>query len=218
MPEIMVVHLKRFSHLRTWRDKIDALIDFPTSELDLTDRVLSIEDHTSVKEEDRLIYDLYGVDNHYGGLGGGHYTSFAQNFEDKNWYNFDDSHVGKVDVNDVKTTAAYLLFYRRRRPLNEDPTRTVEEIVKEAQEKQRAAELKEQQDQKIVEFSSNHNIVAGYSSSENEQEEEEQDQAEMNHQEPAQPLETNIADTPASLFEIEQQDQEGADSDKPSDL
>lgn len=118
-----------------------------------------------------------------------------------------------MDVNDVKTTAAYLLFYRRRRPLNEDPTRTVEEIVKEAQEKQRAAELKEQQDQKIVEFSSNHNIVAGYSSSENEQ-----DQAEMNHQEPAQPLETIIADTPVSPFEIEQQDQEGADSDKPSDL
>ncbi|OAD00670.1 hypothetical protein MUCCIDRAFT_14515, partial [Mucor lusitanicus CBS 277.49] len=112
MPEIMVVHLKRFSHSRTWRDKIDALIDFPTSELDLTDRVLSIEDHASVKDEDRLVYDLYGVDNHYGGLGGGHYTSFAQNFEDGNWYNFDDSHVTKVDVNDVKTTAAYLLFYK----------------------------------------------------------------------------------------------------------
>lgn len=74
MPEIMVVHLKRFSHSRTWRDKIDALIDFPTSELDLTDRVLSIEDHTLVSEEDRLVYDLYGVDNHYGGLGGGHCT------------------------------------------------------------------------------------------------------------------------------------------------
>lgn len=75
MPEIMVVHLKRFSHSRTWRDKIDALIDFPTSELDLTDRVLSIEDHASVKDEDRLVYDLYGVDNHYGGLGGGHCKS-----------------------------------------------------------------------------------------------------------------------------------------------
>ena len=72
MPEIMVVHLKRFSHSRTWRDKIDALIDFPASELDLTDRVLSIEDHDDLPQEDRLIYDLYGVDNHYGGLGGGH--------------------------------------------------------------------------------------------------------------------------------------------------
>ncbi|KAI8972314.1 hypothetical protein BDB01DRAFT_730209 [Pilobolus umbonatus] len=71
MPEIMVVHLKRFSHSRTWRDKIDSLIDFPIEGLDLTDRILSV-DHTKVKEEDRVIYDLYAVDNHFGGLGGGH--------------------------------------------------------------------------------------------------------------------------------------------------
>ncbi|KAE8216962.1 hypothetical protein CF319_g8833, partial [Tilletia indica] len=25
------------------------------------------------------IYDLYAVDNHYGGLGDGHYTAYAQN-------------------------------------------------------------------------------------------------------------------------------------------
>lgn len=71
MPEILVVHLKRFSHSRTWRDKIDTLIDFPIEELDLTDRVLSVDKET-VNEENRLIYDLYAVDNHYGGLGGGH--------------------------------------------------------------------------------------------------------------------------------------------------
>ncbi|KAI8098310.1 uncharacterized protein B0P05DRAFT_601403 [Gilbertella persicaria] len=149
MPEIMVVHLKRFSHSRTWRDKIDALIDFPTSELDLTDRVLSIEDPTAVKEEDRLIYDLYGVDNHFGGLGGGHYTSYAQNFENGNWYNFDDSHVSKVDVSEVKTTAAYLLFYKRRRAADSESSKSVEEIIRETKEKQQAAEdqmvvLKEQ--------------------------------------------------------------------------
>lgn len=72
LPEIVVVHLKRFSHSRTWRDKIDAYIDFPIEGLDLTDRVLSIENPKNVPEEDRLIYDLYAVDNHYGGLGGGH--------------------------------------------------------------------------------------------------------------------------------------------------
>ncbi|KAI8889866.1 cysteine proteinase [Backusella circina FSU 941] len=72
LPEIMVVHLKRFSHSRTLRDKIDALIDFPTTELDLTERCLSLPNHTSLTGDDRVIYDLYGVDNHYGGLGGGH--------------------------------------------------------------------------------------------------------------------------------------------------
>ena len=25
------------------------------------------------------IYDLYAISNHYGGLGGGHYTAFAKN-------------------------------------------------------------------------------------------------------------------------------------------
>ncbi|KAI9495262.1 hypothetical protein BDB00DRAFT_259923 [Zychaea mexicana] len=72
MPEIVVVHLKRFSHTKTWRDKIDTFIDFPLEGLDLTERVLSIENAQDVPEEDRLIYDLYGVDNHFGGMGGGH--------------------------------------------------------------------------------------------------------------------------------------------------
>lgn len=72
LPEIVVVHLKRFSHTRTWRDKIDAYIDFPMEGLDLTDRVLSISNPDQVAPEDRLIYDLYGVDNHFGGMGGGH--------------------------------------------------------------------------------------------------------------------------------------------------
>ncbi|ORY94916.1 hypothetical protein BCR43DRAFT_442396 [Syncephalastrum racemosum] len=72
MPEIVVVHLKRFSHTRTWRDKIDAFIDFPIKGLDLTDRVQRATDTEDLDPKDRLIYDLYGVDNHFGGMGGGH--------------------------------------------------------------------------------------------------------------------------------------------------
>ena len=40
-----------------------------------------------------MIYDLYGVSNHFGNMGFGHYTAYAQNPLDKNWYEFDDSHV-----------------------------------------------------------------------------------------------------------------------------
>ncbi|KAI8639912.1 hypothetical protein BD408DRAFT_391413 [Parasitella parasitica] len=216
MPEIMVVHLKRFSHSRTWRDKIDVLIDFPTSELDLTDRVLSIEDHTSVRDQDRLIYDLYAVDNHYGGLGGGHYTSFAQNFEDENWYNFDDSHVRKVDVNDVKTTAAYLLFYKRRRPLNDDPVRTVEEIIQEAQEKQQAAELKELQEQKIAQSPLlNHSIAQEFSLSDNDSDINEQHQDSAERIIPENDATDNIADEDdeASPFATEKEDFTPKESD-----
>ncbi|CAO3599291.1 unnamed protein product [Absidia cylindrospora] len=115
LPEIMVVHLKRFSHTRTLRDKIDALIDFPMEELDMTDRVLGVKNPHDIALEDRFIYDLYAVDNHFGGMGGGHYTAYAQNWQDGEWYNFDDSHVTKVEQKDAKTNAAYLLFYKRRR-------------------------------------------------------------------------------------------------------
>ncbi|KAF8466708.1 hypothetical protein BDZ91DRAFT_657727, partial [Kalaharituber pfeilii] len=107
-PDILVIHLKRFSSSRISRDKIDVLIDFPVEGLDLTDRVGKQNDG---KE---LIYDLFAVDNHYGGLGGGHYTAYAKNYEDGKWYHFDDSSVSQTNPSNVTTSAAYLLFYRRR--------------------------------------------------------------------------------------------------------
>jgi ubiquitin carboxyl-terminal hydrolase 4/11/15 len=45
----------------------------------------------------QAIYDLYAVSNHFGGLGGGHYTAFAKNIYDNQWYNFDDSMVNVVN-------------------------------------------------------------------------------------------------------------------------
>ena len=81
-PDILVVHLKRFSSSGWRRDKIDILVDFPVEGLDLTQRVI---DKENGKEE---IYDLIAVDNHYGGLGGGHYTAYARNFVDGEWYEY----------------------------------------------------------------------------------------------------------------------------------
>ncbi|KAF9200683.1 CSN-associated deubiquitinating enzyme Ubp12 [Haplosporangium sp. Z 27] len=109
LPDVLVVHLKRFSHTRAWRDKIDALVDFPIFGLDLSAKTLKEED----REEN--VYDLFGVSNHMGGLGGGHYTAYAKNDKLNQWFNFDDSHVSPVsNVESVKTSSAYLLFYRRR--------------------------------------------------------------------------------------------------------
>ena len=83
VPDILVIHLKRFSTQgRNLRDKLDVLVDFPVEGLDLSSRVKMQEDGKSP------IYDLFAVDNHYGGLGGGHYTAFAQNFNDKMWYEY----------------------------------------------------------------------------------------------------------------------------------
>ncbi|PNY22306.1 Ubiquitin carboxyl-terminal hydrolase 12 [Tolypocladium capitatum] len=108
-PDILVAHLKRFSNSGWRRDKLDVLVDFPIENLDLTSRVIQ-------KEEGKTeIYDLIAVDDHYGGLGGGHYTAYAKNFVDRRWYSFNDSSVHVVsDPASVVTSAAYLLFYRRR--------------------------------------------------------------------------------------------------------
>jgi len=36
------------------------------------------------------------VSNHYGGIGGGHYTAYALNQVFKKWFEFDDSNVREV--------------------------------------------------------------------------------------------------------------------------
>lgn len=33
-----------------------------------------------------LLYDLYGIVNHYGTLYGGHYTAYCKNFLNERWY------------------------------------------------------------------------------------------------------------------------------------
>lgn len=108
LPDVLVVHLKRFSFSRLWREKLDTTVEFPHDGLDLS----SFLKANAGKE--KYVYDLYGVSNHYGSTGGGHYTAFAKLPSSGQWYHFDDSRVSPVDVEDVKTQAAYLLFYQRR--------------------------------------------------------------------------------------------------------
>ena len=51
--------------------------------------------------------------NHYGGLGGGHYTAYCLN-DDGEWCYFDDSRVTTdIDPKEVVTDAAYVVYYRR---------------------------------------------------------------------------------------------------------
>ncbi|KAK8125673.1 ubiquitin carboxyl-terminal hydrolase-like protein [Apiospora kogelbergensis] len=110
-PDILVVHLKRFSSSGYRRDKLDVFVDFPLEGLDLTRRVQNLEDG---KDE---IYDLIGVDDHWGGLGGGHYTARARNFVDGHWYSYNDSSVSRTSPDKIVDSSAYLLFYRRRSEL-----------------------------------------------------------------------------------------------------
>ena len=83
------------------------MINFPEVGFNLNPYILS-------KNDNKNIYDLFGIINHYGSLGGGHYTAFAKNFQENIWAEFDDSHVSRINKNNIVTEGAYVLFYRRR--------------------------------------------------------------------------------------------------------
>lgn len=40
-------------------------------------------------------------------------SSYLQLIDENRWYHFDDSHVSLVSESEIKTSAAYVLFYRR---------------------------------------------------------------------------------------------------------
>ncbi|CAL1543086.1 unnamed protein product [Lymnaea stagnalis] len=108
LPDVLIIHLKRFSYNKYWRDKIDVLVEFPSHGLDLRKYIINEESN----ECD--VYDLIAVTNHYGGLGGGHYTAYAMNKDDNSWYYFDDSSVTSSSAESVVTKAAYVLVYQRK--------------------------------------------------------------------------------------------------------
>lgn len=57
-------------------------------------------------------YCLKGISNHIGSLNGGHYTSDCVSIMDeKTWYHFDDSRVGKYSGINIDTSNAYILMY-----------------------------------------------------------------------------------------------------------
>ncbi|XP_074289660.1 ubiquitin carboxyl-terminal hydrolase 8 [Silene latifolia] len=106
LPEILVIHLKRFSYSRYTKNKLETFVDFPIDDLDLTTYIAQ----KNVQAPCR--YVLYAISNHYGSLGGGHYTAFVHHGGGK-WYDFDDSRVYPISEDKIKTSAAYVLFYRR---------------------------------------------------------------------------------------------------------
>ena len=71
---MLVFSLKRFSTnsrtgYRSFGGKIDCLVDFPIDGLDMTGFV---DEQIVEIGNESMIYDLYAVSNHIGGMGGGH--------------------------------------------------------------------------------------------------------------------------------------------------
>ena len=102
-PTILVIDLKRFTK---GGSKNQMLIQFPLDNMDLSKYVIGYDKET-------YVYDLYGVCNHSGGVLGGHYTAFVKN-ADGGWYLFNDTSVTRADPEQIISSKAYCLFYRKK--------------------------------------------------------------------------------------------------------
>ncbi|TNN12795.1 Ubiquitin carboxyl-terminal hydrolase 20 [Schistosoma japonicum] len=110
LPEILTLHLKRFSNNHLYSSKLSSPVNFPLKSLELSPYL-----HRDCTDK-ITIYDLIGVICHYGGCAGGHYITCAYNSSTEHWYEFNDEHVRRLNAEQVETlkSSAYILFYRKR--------------------------------------------------------------------------------------------------------
>ncbi|CAG12220.1 unnamed protein product, partial [Tetraodon nigroviridis] len=129
LPDVLILHLKRFRQEGERRVKMQNMVRFPLMGMDMAPHVVkrsqsswSLPSHWSPwrrpyglgRNPNDYLYDLYAVCNHHGNMHGGHYTAYCKNSIDGQWYCFDDSEVSPVADEDVCQQTAYILFYQRR--------------------------------------------------------------------------------------------------------
>lgn len=74
LPDILILHIKRFNCSARWREKISTNISFPLTGLNMSQWC----DKESLGHQDacgKSTYDLIAVVNHLGGMTGGHYVA-----------------------------------------------------------------------------------------------------------------------------------------------
>jgi hypothetical protein len=113
LPDILIIHLKRFLFADNFVEKLDADIDFPLEKLNMAKWL-----HTNLAtlKLASTEYDLYAITNHlsYTAIGG-HYTAFIHSDTCKEaWVECNDTALKRVMNTEIKTKDAYLLFYKRR--------------------------------------------------------------------------------------------------------
>ena len=142
LPAVLVVHIKRFQYSAYSREKLTTRVGFPLRGLDMSPYLSHPEDATGGagstaapgpaggKTPGKAVYDLFGVSNHMGSLGGGHYTANclrpggsdaddgAGSGGGGGWYNYNDATVTPLGTDaeaEIQGPSAYVLFYRQRR-------------------------------------------------------------------------------------------------------
>lgn len=108
IPEICIVHLKRFSSFGgVLSQKNDRSVLYPL-EIDFKKWVLNERD--SPKD---CKYQLCGVVQHLGGMGGGHYIASVKSQVNGKWYLMNDDSIKRILPEDAQSSDAYMLFYSK---------------------------------------------------------------------------------------------------------
>jgi ubiquitin C-terminal hydrolase len=106
-PKTLIIKIKRYAQIGRMLAKINKMVHYPAS-FNLSQYFCGIG------MED---YHLYGVINHIGALGGGHYYSFVKDYNkecqfENRWYVCNDSNVKEIPFDEVMSSNnAYMLFY-----------------------------------------------------------------------------------------------------------
>ncbi|XP_045055090.2 ubiquitin carboxyl-terminal hydrolase 43 isoform X2 [Desmodus rotundus] len=125
LPDILIIHLKRFCQVGERRNKLSTLVKFPLCSLNMAPHVAQRSAGAKPapgpwpawKQPACLptnypldfLYDLYAVCNHHGSL-----QAYCRNSLDGQWYSYDDSTVESLLEDEVITRGAYILFYQKR--------------------------------------------------------------------------------------------------------
>ena len=112
-PPVLILHLKRFSssgRFLSSYSKNDSAVKFDVANLDLTPHCAP-EAVPSMAARARPVYELIGISQHSGTMGGGHYTAITRSADNGKWYDFNDSMVSPSQPS-TPSKSAYVLFYR----------------------------------------------------------------------------------------------------------
>jgi ubiquitin carboxyl-terminal hydrolase 8 len=104
LPDILLISFKRFDNNMK---KNNIFVDFPIENMSMIDYIVGYDKYN-------YIYDLYGVINHSGNVDGGHYNAVIKN-DNGEWYCHDDKTISKINVDNVVSSSAYCLAYRKRK-------------------------------------------------------------------------------------------------------
>eukprot|EP00762_Andalucia_godoyi_P006760 ANDGO_00954.mRNA.1 putative ubiquitin carboxyl-terminal hydrolase 16 len=110
LPNILMIHLKRFEFRGFTSSKIKDTVAFSMS-LDMSPYLYGRSSPADSADDGlHATYKLIGVVNHHGGTGGGHYTAMSYRYP-HGWFQCDDSSVSSISPDRVLGSEGYVLVY-----------------------------------------------------------------------------------------------------------